>query len=191
MPLFKSQAQKEEKAREIAAQQDAYNDPNTATRGTGVGANDHNAPGHAHRDGELGHQDHAHGNHSATDGVGAHEHAQHNTDTLGHNNRDGVPQNTAPGTGYAVDTRHGHHGGAVDRAEQHAENAIGARAIHNQVGEKEQEIRAIKAQSSELAEAERIEREAKVHRDRAVAGAKSLRLFRFPPGLICVHRCPP
>lgn len=50
------QAQKEKKAREIAAQQDAYNDPNTATRGTGVGANDHNAPGHAHRDGELGHQ---------------------------------------------------------------------------------------------------------------------------------------
>lgn len=78
------------------------------------------------------------------------------------------------GIASGTDTRHhnGHQGGPVDRADQRVEGAIGARAIQNQVGDKQQEVKAIKAQSAELAEAERLEREAKMHRDRAVAGGE-------------------
>ncbi|EPS95648.1 hypothetical protein FOMPIDRAFT_1043500 [Fomitopsis schrenkii] len=199
MPLFKSKAQKAEQAREADAQHNEHNDTNTASQGTGFGANDYaqpnsnsNAPGHnniANRDEGAGYQPHAYNDLNAVPqgtGVGANDYTQHNANAPGdignHNaQRDGGlgyqdngPQNTAPGAGYAADTRHrdhhGHHGGVVDRAEQHVENAVGARAVHNQVGDKEQEVKAIKAQSAELAEAERLEREAKMHRDRAVSG---------------------
>ncbi|EPS95658.1 hypothetical protein FOMPIDRAFT_101712 [Fomitopsis schrenkii] len=170
----------------IGHQPHSYNDPNTVSQGTGFGANENaqhntNAPGYnnaANSDG--GYNAHNDPNTASPGtGIGANDYAQHNNNVPGHNNtanrESGVGyqgdrrQDTAPGTSHAADTghhHHGHHGGPIDRAE----NAVGARAIRNQVGDKEQEVGAIKTQSAELTEAERLEHEAKMHRDRAVAG---------------------
>ncbi|KZV72742.1 hypothetical protein PENSPDRAFT_733366 [Peniophora sp. CONT] len=67
---------------------------------------------------------------------------------------------------------HSHGGGskaAVGKAESAIGGVIGSSALKNRGLEKEQEANAIKAQSAELAEAERLEREAMLRRERAVA----------------------
>ncbi|KZT71865.1 hypothetical protein DAEQUDRAFT_75984 [Daedalea quercina L-15889] len=158
MPLFKSKAQKAEQARAADTQHHGMNDPNTAPQGSGAGPgvgthdyvqNNNVAPGHV----------------NAVDRHGASDH--HQNDMTQNQAAPGYTDQGYTGAGHAGTGRN--HGGPVDRAEQHVENLVGARAVRNQAGEKEQEVNAIKGQSVELQEAERLEREAKMHRDRAVA----------------------
>ncbi|TFY60566.1 hypothetical protein EVJ58_g5059 [Rhodofomes roseus] len=163
MPLFKSKAQKAQQARDADATHHDMNDPHTAPQGhsagPGVGAGAGAGPGAGPG---IGANDYAQSNNAPghTNAVGRHEGG-------GRHQHDNVNANNAP-PGY---TGTGHHnGGPVDRAEQHVENIVGAKAVRNQAGDKESEVNAIKAQSAELTEAERLEREAKMHRDRAVAG---------------------
>ncbi|VDB88800.1 unnamed protein product [Peniophora sp. CBMAI 1063] len=58
---------------------------------------------------------------------------------------------------------------ATGKAERAIGGVIGSSALKNRGLEKEQEANAFKAQSAELAEAERLEREAMLRRERAVA----------------------
>ena len=58
---------------------------------------------------------------------------------------------------------------AAGKAERAIGGVIGSSALKNRGLEKEQEANAFKAQSAELAEAERLEREAMLRRERAVA----------------------
>ncbi|KAI0031366.1 hypothetical protein K488DRAFT_86907 [Vararia minispora EC-137] len=86
----------------------------------------------------------------------------------------GQPMQTLPSTShYGNASGQSQHGHGASRAAGKVEHAVGvlvgSNALKTRGLEKEQEANAFKMQSTELAEAERLEREAMLRRERAVA----------------------
>ncbi|KZT03782.1 uncharacterized protein LAESUDRAFT_728803 [Laetiporus sulphureus 93-53] len=167
MPLFKS---KEKNTRAQAAEQKGRHDPNqyesrgidTNTVGgttalAGTGGVPYENDGTTHAVGSGGH--HTLGSASGRTGY---------NDTTGYGNTE---QRISPTDNVNTSNLHGGGGvrGAEGRVEQKVGELIGSQALQAKGAEKEQEAQAFKAQSSELAEAERLEREAVMRRERAVA----------------------
>jgi len=162
MPLFKSS---KKKAQAQAAEQQGRNEYNQhenrhAAAGTGAGpTTDSTANGYASQLGQGQIRTvnrHGDGGRSARAQAGPQE----------------VHNNAVYDQDSSSTRRHGH-GGAVNRTEgrveERAGELVGSQALQAKGAQKEQEAATIKAQGAELAEAERLEREAVLRRERAVA----------------------
>ncbi|KAJ7058225.1 hypothetical protein C8F01DRAFT_1256101 [Mycena amicta] len=107
---------------------------------------------------------HAHG----TDMMGDPAYAGTGTGAAGIPPSHAINSGTHTGTGTGTGTGSG--GGATTGKIEHAIGSIvGSKSLKAKGIQKEQEARALKVQSSELAEAERLERESGMRRERAVA----------------------
>ncbi|KAJ7729468.1 hypothetical protein B0H16DRAFT_1697193 [Mycena metata] len=84
---------------------------------------------------------------------------------MGAGNAAGIP----PSGTLAGNQQHGGGGAMTGKIEQKVGALVGSNALKAKGMQKEQEAHAIKVQSQELAEAERLEREAGLRRERAVA----------------------
>ena len=86
--------------------------------------------------------------------------------TQGNYDQQGVPPTSHINAGQ----QQGHGGRALEGKMEHAVGSmVGSQALKNKGLQKEQEAGAFKAQSAEIQEAERLEQEAIIRRERAVA----------------------
>jgi len=92
--------------------------------------------------------------------------AGHTSTGHGHNNASGAEAHGVNTT--AGNTQHGNSHSLTSKVEHAAETVLGSSSIRSQGLQKEQEAKAARVQAAELAEAERLEHEASIRRERAV-----------------------
>ncbi|KAJ6511559.1 hypothetical protein C8R47DRAFT_1207891 [Mycena vitilis] len=163
--------------------------------GTGVGRTNEtypppagmNEPGMGQSGNGMGQGGVGHSGMGEPGAIGGQHHGHHNAGHAGGMRDDGMMGGAGTGTGMGTGTGagnntgmggvghgnepHGSGGGSsmTGKIEHAVGSAIGSKSLQAKGLEKEQEAKALKIQSHEMAEAERLEHEAGVRRERAVA----------------------